>query len=84
MCGHWHEFRFPPAHNPRLLTQLASRHPAHQALSRIFWCVLEALDYWVMQVRLSVVDAVYGPEPETEGDRQRGCDQDPLASAWPD
>jgi hypothetical protein len=84
MCGHWHEFRFPPAHNPRWLTQLASRHPAHQALSRIFWCVLEALDYWVMQVRLSVVDAVYGPEPETEGDRQRGCDQDPLASAWPD
>jgi len=83
MCGHWPEFQSPPAHNRRWLTQLVSWHPAHQALSRIFWRVLEALDYWVMQVRLSAVDAVYGPEPETEGDRQRGCDQDPLASAWP-
>ena len=83
MCGHWPEFQSSPAHNRRRLTQLVSRHPTYQALSQIFWRGLEALDYWVMQVRLSVVDAVYGPEPETEGDRQRGCDQDPLASAWP-
>jgi hypothetical protein len=41
------------------------------------WRVLDALDYWVMQTRLWRVDALYGPEPETEADRQRGCDRKP-------
>jgi hypothetical protein len=82
MCGHWPELQSPPASSRRWLTQFVSRHPAHQALSRIFWRVLDGLDYRVTQVRLSMVDAVYGPEPETETDRQRGCDQDPLESAW--
>jgi hypothetical protein len=35
------------------------------------WRVLDAVDYWVMQARLWRVDALYGPEPETEADRQR-------------
>ena len=51
------------------------RHDAPLAngpLARLFWGVLDALDYWVMQARQSVVDAVYGPEPETEADRQVG------------
>jgi len=30
------------------------------------WRVLDAVDYWVMQARLWRVDALYGPEPETE------------------
>jgi hypothetical protein len=42
-----------------------------------FWRVFDALDYWVMQVRLWQVDALYGPEPETEADRQRGRDHEP-------
>ena len=50
---------------------------ANGSLARLFWGVLDALDYWVMQARQSVVDAVYGPEPETEADRQRGCDRKP-------
>ena len=41
------------------------------------WRVLDAVDYWVMQARLWRVDALYGPEPETEADRQRGCDREP-------
>jgi hypothetical protein len=36
------------------------------------WRVLDAVDYWVMQARLWRVDALYGPKPETEADRQRG------------
>jgi hypothetical protein len=58
MCGNRPEFQSAPSHNLRRLTQLVPRHPAHQALSRISWVVLEALDYWVMQVRLWLVDAV--------------------------
>jgi hypothetical protein len=45
---------------------------ANGSLARLFWHVLDALDYWVIQARLSVVDAVYGPEPETEADRRVG------------
>jgi hypothetical protein len=52
---------------------------ANGPLARLFWGVLDALDYWVMQARQSVVDAVYGPEPETEADRQRGCDREDLS-----
>ena len=47
------------------------------ALARLFWRTLDAMDYWVMQARLWRVDALYGPEPETEADRQRGCDREP-------
>jgi hypothetical protein len=46
-------------------------------LARLFWGVLDALG--LMQARQSVVDAVYGPEPEAEVDRQRGCDREDLS-----
>ena len=35
-------------------------------LDRLFWRVADWLDYYVMDVRLRIVDAVYGPEPERE------------------
>jgi hypothetical protein len=50
---------------------------ADGALAQRLWRVLDAVDYWVMQARLWRVDALYGPEPETEADRQRGCDREP-------
>ena len=50
---------------------------ADGALAQRLWRVLDAVDYWVMQARLWRVDALYGPEPETEADRQRGCDWEP-------
>jgi hypothetical protein len=30
-------------------------------LARLFWHVLDALDYWVTQARLWPADAIYGP-----------------------
>jgi hypothetical protein len=35
---------------------------------RLFWRTLDALDYWLTQARLWLVDAVCGPEPETDAD----------------
>jgi len=29
-----------------------------------FWRVLDALDYWLTQARLWIVNAVYGPFPD--------------------
>jgi hypothetical protein len=35
-----------------------------------FWRVLDELDYWIIQARLWVVDAVCGPEPEPAARRR--------------
>lgn len=40
-------------------------------LSRLFWGLLDWLDYWIWDARLRIADAVYGPEPEMEADRER-------------
>ena len=40
-------------------------------LSRLGWRLLDWLDYRIWAARLRIVDAVYGPEPETEADRER-------------
>jgi hypothetical protein len=36
----------------------------------IFWRFVDRLDYWFWDVRLRIVDAVYGPDPETDADRE--------------
>ena len=38
-------------------------------LARLFWRTLDALDYWLTQAQLWLVDVVCGPEPETGGDQ---------------
>jgi hypothetical protein len=40
-------------------------------LSRLVWRVLDWFDYRIWDARLRMVDALYGPEPETEADRER-------------
>jgi len=37
---------------------------------RLVWRVLDWIDYRIWDARLRMVDAVYGPEPETEADRE--------------
>jgi len=41
----------------------------------IFWRAVDRLDYWIWYVRLRSIDALYGPEPETEANRQRNSAQ---------
>jgi hypothetical protein len=36
-----------------------------------FWRVLDALDYWLGQARLGIIDAVCGPELPTVADEMR-------------
>jgi hypothetical protein len=38
---------------------------------RLCWLLVDWLDYLVWLVRLRIIDALYGPQPETEADRQR-------------
>jgi hypothetical protein len=43
---------------------------------RFFWRVLDALDYWLGQARLGIVDAMCGPEPPTPADERREADRE--------
>jgi len=35
-----------------------------QSAGPVLWRVLDALDYWLTQARLWIVNAVYGPFPD--------------------
>lgn len=50
----------------------------------LLWRAIDALDYWLTHARLSVVDAVCGPEPVTAADQQRKRDREQLQRAFPE
>jgi len=52
------------------------------SLAQLFGRVLDALDYWLMRARLSLVDAMYGPEPPTEVDEMREADHERLRKVF--
>jgi hypothetical protein len=41
-------------------------------LRRLFWRVADQLDYLVTLLRLRILDALAGPEPEMLADQRRG------------
>jgi hypothetical protein len=43
--------------------------------SMTFWRTVDRLDHWIWYARLRIIDALYGPEPETEANRQRNSAQ---------
>jgi phosphatidylserine/phosphatidylglycerophosphate/cardiolipin synthase-like enzyme len=59
-------------HRPRRVVPAAhcAERPV-RPVSRLLWQALDWLDYRVWDLRLRVADALYGPEPETEADRDR-------------
>jgi hypothetical protein len=52
-------------------------------LRRLFWRVADALDYLWTLATLRILDALAGPLPETEADRQRERDQERIRKAFP-
>jgi hypothetical protein len=52
-------------------------------LRRLFWRVADDLDYLVTLVRLRIMDALTGPEPETPADQQRARDRERIERAFP-
>jgi hypothetical protein len=44
---------------------------------------LDQLHYLLTLARLRWVDALYGPEPETEADKARNPEQAPLRKSFP-
>jgi hypothetical protein len=52
-------------------------------LGRLFWEVLDRVDYAIMLARCWAVDRICGPEPPTWADRQREAYHERLRKAFP-
>ena len=55
-----------------------------ERLRRLFRRVADALDYIVTLVRLRILDALAGPEPETLADQQRKQNRERVKRAFPE
>lgn len=53
-------------------------------LARLFWRVVDALDYLLTLARLRILDALSSPEPETPADRQQQRDREKMEWAFPE
>ena len=52
-------------------------------LGRVFWSIVDVLDYVLTLARLRILDAVAGPEPETSADQQREVNREGIERAFP-
>jgi hypothetical protein len=53
---------------------------ANGSLARLYWRVVDDLDYWLTQARLWTVDALYDPDPDGP-DNHDGIDRQQLEEA---
>jgi len=53
-------------------------------LRRLFWRVVDHLDYIMTLARLRILDALAGPLPETPADRQRQWDRERIKRTFPE
>ena len=53
-------------------------------LRRVLWRVVDHLDYLLTLVRLRILDAVAGPEPETSADQRREAGRERMQRAFPE
>jgi hypothetical protein len=49
-----------------------------EPLIRLFWRVLDQIDYWLMQPRLWMADVLCGSELETNAEERRQYDQERI------
>ena len=52
-------------------------------LGRLLWRIADGLDYVLTLVRLRILDAVAGPEPETSADQRREAGRKRIERAFP-
>ena len=50
---------------------------------RLYWRVVDTLDYLLTLTTLRILDVFAGPEPETPADEQRKRDREQLERAFP-
>ena len=71
--------RLGPVGSPReLVLEMTSGETMINRVIRLFWKVLDRIDYAAGVARRWVVDLIYGPEPPTPADRRREADREQL------
>ena len=50
---------------------------------RVFWSIVDRLDYWLTLTKLRILDALAGSELETPADLQRRHDRTRIERAFP-
>jgi hypothetical protein len=60
-----------PFHGPGRAVRRWERAITDGPLRRLFWRIVDQLDYLVTLARLRILDAVCGPEPEAPADQDR-------------
>jgi hypothetical protein len=43
-------------------------NPMLETMRRLWWRAFDRVSYWILFVRLSIHDRIYGPEPPTSAD----------------
>ena len=66
---------------PEIVGQL--ENPMLEAIRCLWWRVFDRVCYWIVLIRLSIRDRIYGPEPPTRADLIREGDHERLVRAFP-
>jgi len=53
-------------------------NPMLETMRRLWWRAFDRACYWVVLMRLSIDDRIYGPEPPTLPDEEREVDEERL------
>ena len=53
-------------------------NPMLETMRRLWWRAFDRACYWVVLMRLSIDDRIYGPEPPTLPDEKREADEERL------
>ena len=55
-------------------------NPLLEAIRRLWWRAFDRVCYWMVLIRLSVQDRIYGPEPPIPADLEHEADHERLSS----
>jgi hypothetical protein len=55
-------------------------NPSLEAVRRLWWRAFDRVCYWMVLIRLSVQDEIYGPEPPIPADLEHEADHERLSS----
>jgi hypothetical protein len=66
---------------PEIVGQM--ENPSLEAIRRLWWRAFDRVCYWIVLMRLSIHDRIFGPEPPTPADQIREGNHERLVRAFP-
>jgi hypothetical protein len=66
---------------PEIVGQM--ENPSLEAVRRLWWRAFDRVCYWMLFIRLSTYDRIFGPELPTPADLKREADHERLVRVFP-